>query len=94
MLFAPAGIIVLSTLAGGLIQPANGDWIAWAVVGLVIATVISFVLSIWLARNNPSAGGKIGCALLCFAILMAINSAVSFAGCAVGWSTLPTMSFH
>jgi hypothetical protein len=93
-LFVPAGICVLSTLAGGLLQPKDGDWMGWAIVGLLIATLISFVLSIRLARVNPSPGGKIGCALVCFAILMAVNGAVSFAGCAVGWSTLPTMNFH
>ncbi len=94
LLFAPPAICVLATLAGGLIEPKDGDWMGWAIVGLFIATLTSFVLSIWLARVNPSAGGKIGCALVCFSILMAVNFAVSFAGCAVGWSTLPTMSFH
>ena len=94
LLSAPPGICVLSTLAGGLLDPKDGDWIAWALVGLLIATVTSIGLSIWLARVNLSGGAKIGCALICFAILMAVNCGVSFAGCAVGWSTLPTMNFH
>ena len=94
MLLVPAGICVVATAAGALAQPKDGDWMGWAVVGLMIATVTSFGLSIWLARKNPSMGEKIGCAVVCFGILMAVNSAVSFAGCAVGWATLPTMSFH
>jgi hypothetical protein len=94
LLFLPAGICVLSTLVGGLVQPKDGDWIAWALVGLFIATILSFALSVWLARVNPSAGEKFGCALVCFAILMAVNGAVSFAGCATAFATLPTMNFH
>jgi hypothetical protein len=94
VLFAPASICVLSTLAGGLIDPQDGNWMAWSIIGLLIATVSSFGLSIWLARVNDSPGAKIGSAIVCFIILMLVNGAVSFAGCAVGWSTLPTMSFH
>ncbi len=93
-LLAPASICVLSTVVGGLAQPQNGDWMGWALIGLFIATLLSFGQSIWLARVNPSMGGKIGCALAWFAILTAINGAVSFAGCAVGGSILPPMSFH
>jgi hypothetical protein len=94
VLLVPAGICVLSTLAGALLEPKDGDWMSWALAGLFIATLISLGQSIWLARINPSMEGKVGAALVCFAILMAVNSAVSFAGCAVGWSTLPTMNFH
>lgn len=66
----------------------------WALAGLAMATLLSFFLSIWLARVNPSSGSKAGCALVCFAIFMAVNGAVSFAGCAVGSTMLPGMSFH
>ena len=94
LLFAPPGICVLSTLMGGLCDGKDGDWIAWALGGLLIATLTSFGMSIWLARVNSSAAAKIGCALICFAILMAVNGAVSFAGCAVGWAVLPVLNFH
>jgi len=94
MLFAPPAMCVLATLAGGVLDPKEGNWTGWALVGLFIATISSFVLSIWLARVNPTPGGKIGCALACFAILMVINAAVSFAGCAVGFATLPGLNFH
>jgi hypothetical protein len=94
VLFVPAGICVLSTLAGGLAQPNDGDWIGWAVGGLMIAAVVSLGQSIWLARINASTGDKVSCALVCFAILMAVNGAVSFAGCATAFATLPTVNFH
>ena len=94
LLLSPASICVLATAVGAVVQPKDGDWMAWALVGLFIATLMSIGLSIWLARVNPSAGEKVGCAILCFVILMAVNGAVSFAGCALGWATLPTMSFH
>jgi hypothetical protein len=94
LLFAPPGICVLSTVMGGLVNPKEGNWMAWALLGLLIASFVSFGLSIWLARVNPSPGGKIGCALVCFTILMAVNFAVSFAGCAVGSTMLPGMSFR
>jgi hypothetical protein len=93
-LLAPAGICVLSTVAGAIAQPKNGDWMGWALVGLALATLVSFGQSIWLARVNPSVGGKIGCVVVCFAILMMVNGAVSFAGCAVGFSTVSSPSFH
>jgi len=94
VLFIPAGVCVLATLLGGVIRPKDGDWMGWALMGLLLATIISFGQSIWLARVNPSPGGKVGCALACFAIMMAVNGAVSFAGCAVGSTMLPPMSFH
>jgi len=94
VLFVPPAICALSTLAGGLIDPKDGNWMAWSIVGLLIATVMSAGLGIWLARVNSSLSSKIGTAAVCFIILMLVNGAVSFAGCAVGWSTLPTMSFH
>jgi hypothetical protein len=94
LLFAPAGICVLLTVAGGLIDPKEGDWMAWSLVGLFIATVFSFGLSIWLARVNPSVGGKIGAALVCFVIFMLVNGTVSFAGCALGSTMLPGLNFH
>jgi hypothetical protein len=88
VLLIPAGICVLATALGVLVQPKDGDWTAWAVVGLLIAIVISFGQSIWLARVNQSLAGKIVCALICFAILLAIDGTVSFAGCTIGWSTV------
>jgi hypothetical protein len=94
VLCIPPLICVLSTLAGGLADPKDGDWMAWSIVGLLIATVMSAGLGLWLARVNPSLSSKIGTAVVCFVILTAVNCAVSFAGCAVGWSTLPTMNFH
>ncbi len=89
VLLAPAGICVLATAVGALVDSKNGDWMGWAICGLAIATLMSFGLSIWLARLNPSPGAKFACALICFAILMAINGAVSFAGCAAGLAALP-----
>ncbi|MGA3170170.1 MAG: hypothetical protein ABSE62_04085 [Chthoniobacteraceae bacterium] len=80
-LLAPAGVCVLATTVGTLAQPHQGGWVAWALVGLLIATGISFVQSIWLARVNSTFGRKLGCMLLCFAILMVVNGTVSFAGC-------------
>jgi len=94
LLFLPAALCVLPTLMGGLLEPKNGGWIAWSLMGLLLATLTALVLSVWLARVNPTSGGKMGCAILCFVIFMAVNGAVSFAGCAVGWSTLPGMDFR
>jgi len=94
LLLIPAGICVLATVAGGVFEPQDGNWMGWALVGLVIAAVTSLAQSIWLARVNPTPSGKIGVALLCFVLLMVVNCAVSFAGCAVGGSFLPGMNFH
>ena len=66
----------------------------WALVGLFIATLLTFVLSIRLSLSNPTTGSKICCAILCFIIMMTINFAVSFAGCAVGSQFLPGLNFH
>jgi len=87
-LLLPAGICVFSTALGALFRPKDGDWIPWALAGLVIATIISFGQSIWLARVNTTPWLKFRCALACFFILMMVNSAVSFAGCAVYSSKL------
>jgi hypothetical protein len=94
LLFVPAGICVLATILGGLVDPREGDWMGWAIVGLLIASAVSVGLSIWLARGNASWGDQFACALVCFLILMAVNCAVSFAGCAVGATMLPGMTFH
>lgn len=67
---------------------------AWSLVGLAIATISSFFISLWLARVNESIGGKLGTALLCFFIFMVVNGAVSFAGCAIGSTMLPGLNFH
>jgi len=94
LLCAPPSACVLLTLAGGLIDPKEGDWMGWSLVGLFIATVTSFGLSIWLSRKNPTIGGKIGGTIVCFIIFMVVNGAVSFAGCAVGGTMLPGLSFR
>ena len=94
LLAVPPLCCVLATVAGAIIDPKEGNWMAWSLIGLFLATISSFALSIWLARVNPTAGGKIGTALLCFVIFMVVNGAVSFAGCAVGSSFLPGMTFH
>jgi hypothetical protein len=94
LLFAPAGICVLSTLAGGLFDRNDGDWMAWGLVGLLIATFCSVALSILLARGNSSIGAKVGCALICFAILMVVNLSVSFAGCALGSTVFPGLNLR
>jgi hypothetical protein len=94
VLFIPASMCVAATILGGLIAPQEGDWMAWALMGLALATVTSFGLSIWLARVNPSPGGKVGTAILCFVIFMIVNGAVSFAGCAIGSNFLPGMDFR
>ena len=94
MLFAPPGMCVIATIAGGLIDPSDGDWMGWALMGLLAATVSSLGLAGYLARKNPSTGGKFGCTLVIFAILMVDNCAVSFAGCAAGSTMLPAMSFR
>jgi len=94
MLFAPPAMCVVATVAGGLIDPKDGDWMGWALMGLLAATVSSLGISGWLARKNTSAGDKFACALVIFAILMVVNCAVSFAGCAAGSTMLPGMSFH
>jgi type IV secretory pathway TrbD component len=93
LLFAPPGICVASTLLGAVVHPEAGDWMAFSLIGLFIATLVSFGLSIWLARVNPLYGDKIACALACFAILMVVNCAVCFAGCAVGSTMLPGIDF-
>jgi len=93
VLFIPAGICVVATLAGGLIDPKEGNWMAWALIGLFIATLTSFGLSIWLARANKSIGAMLACTVVCFAILMVVNFAVSFAGCALGSTMLPGIDF-
>jgi len=84
LLFAPPSCCVLLTLVGGLINPKDGDWMGCSLIGLLLATVSSFGLSIWLARKNTSFGAKLGCFILCFILYMVINFAVSFAGCAAG----------
>ena len=94
LLCLPPSACVLLTVAGGLIDPKEGNWMAWSLVGLLIATFSSFGLSIWLARVNPSIGGKIGATLLCFFIFVLVNGAVSFAGCAVGSTMLPGLNFR
>jgi hypothetical protein len=93
-LFSPPAMCVIATVAGGLIDPADGNWMGWALMGLLAATISSIGLSGWLARTNPSGGDKVACGLLIFAILMVVNFAVSFAGCAAGSTMLPGMSFH
>jgi hypothetical protein len=93
MLLAPPSMCVLATIFGGIIDPKDGDWTGWALVGLLAATVSSLGMSGWLARKNPSFGAKFGCFLACFALYMVINGAVSFAGCAVGFQFLPGLRF-
>jgi hypothetical protein len=94
LLLTPPAICVISTLLGGLILPKNGDWTSFALVGLFIATITAFGLSIWLARVNPTAGGKIACTILCFFIFMVVTGGVSAAGCAVGFSAFSQLNFH
>lgn len=93
-LLIPAAICVLSTVIGGIVQPKNGDWIPWSIIGLLIASAISFVQSIWLARVNPTPAGKLGCFAVCFCLMMLVNGAVSFAGCAAGFSLLSPLKFY
>jgi len=87
---APPMICVVSTGLGAVITPKDGDWMGWALIGLLIATIVTLVLSIrWaMGANHLTRGWKIVYGIACFAGLMFINCAVSFAGCAVGWSTV------
>jgi hypothetical protein len=94
LLLVPPASCVILTLLGGLIDPKEGNWMGWSLAGLAIATISSFLISIWLARVNESIGGKLGTALLCFFIFMVVNGAVSFAGCAIGSTMLPGLTFH
>ena len=84
LLFAPPAMCVVATVIGGLVDPKNADWMGWALVGLLLATISSFALSIKLALKNDSFGAKLGCFIICFVIYMVVNGAVSFAGCAAG----------
>jgi hypothetical protein len=94
ILAIPPACCVVATVAGGIIDPKEGDWMSWSLAGLFLATISAFALSIWLARVNPTTGGKIRAALICFVIFTLVNGAVSFAGCAVGSSFLPGLNFH
>ena len=94
LLFLPASICVFSTIAGGIFQPQEGTWIGWAIAGLLIATIVTFCQSFWLARVNPAFIDKIGSGLVCFIILMMINIGVSFAGCVTGFAVLPNFNMH
>jgi hypothetical protein len=88
-LLIPAGICVLSSVAGGLFGRENDGWIGWTLLGLVVAICTSLGQSIWLARVNTSLGAKVGCALVCFMVLMIVDCTVSFAGCAVLGTAYP-----
>jgi len=94
LLFTPPALCVVSTLLGGLADPKEGNWIPWSLVGLLLATVTAFCLSIWLARVNTTTGSKIGCAILCFCILMIVTGTVSVAGCAAGMSVFSTFTIR
>jgi hypothetical protein len=93
-LFAPPAMCVIATVAGGLIDPKEGNWMAWALMGLLAASVTSLGLSGYLARKNDSGGATLACILVIFGIYMVVNCAVSFAGCAAGSSFLPGLNFH
>jgi hypothetical protein len=89
LLFSPPVMCVVAPIAGGLFHPHSDYWMDWSVRGLFLATVSSLGISIWLARHNPSFGEKFGCFLICFVIYLAVNSAVSFAGCMTALKVFP-----
>jgi hypothetical protein len=93
LLFAPPSCCVVATVLGGLIEPQAGNWMAWSLIGLMLAMASAFVLSIWLARVNQTGGGKLMAAFICFSIYVVVNLAVSFAGCAAGSQVWPGMRF-
>jgi hypothetical protein len=94
LLLTPAALSIVPTMIGGIFDGKGGDWIGWAIMGLLAASLLSFILSIWLARVSPTVGGKLGAAVLIFIILMVVNGTLSFAGCAVGSSAFPRMDFR
>ena len=93
MFLAPPGSCILFTVAGGLIAPNNGGALIWSLIGLLFATICALRLSMWLARPIPSAGKRFVCELMCFAGLMVVTCAVSFAGCDIAMTKFPSIYY-
>jgi hypothetical protein len=93
ILCIPPSFCVVLTALGAVIDPKDGNWMGWSLIGLGLALVSAFGISIWLVRLNKTAGSVIGAFLLCFICYLLIICAVSFAGCAAGSTFLPGMRF-